>query len=58
MILALMRHINRSENATMLIVTHNAAISRMADRVIRMRSGEIVEDTINNNPIRPEDLEW
>ena len=58
MILALMRHINRSENATMLIVTHNAAISRMADRVIRMRSGEVIEDTINNNPIRPEDLEW
>ena len=58
MILALMRHINRSEKATMLIVTHNAAISRMADRVIRMRSGEIIEDTIISNPIRPEDLEW
>ncbi|MYE55321.1 MAG: ABC transporter ATP-binding protein [Chloroflexi bacterium] len=58
MILALMRNINRSENATMLIVTHNAAISRMADRVIRMRSGEIVEDTLNRNPISPEDLEW
>ena len=58
MILSLMRRINRDENATMLIVTHNAAISRMADRVIRMRSGEIVEDTLNLNPIRPEDLEW
>jgi putative ABC transport system ATP-binding protein len=58
MILGLMRRINRSENATMLIVTHNLAISRMADRVIKMRSGEIVEDTLNQNPIRPEDLEW
>lgn len=58
MILGLMRRINRDENATMLIVTHNAAISRMADRVIRMRSGEIVEDTLNLNPVRPEDLEW
>ena len=58
MILALMRRINRSENTTMLIVTHNAAISRMADRVIRMRSGEIIEDTIIENPIMPEDLEW
>ena len=57
-ILALMRRINHTENATMLIVTHNAAISRMADRVIRMRSGEIVEDTLIQNPIRPEDLEW
>ena len=58
MILSLMRRINRDENATMLIVTHNAAISRMADRVIRMRSGEIVEDRMIANPILPEDLEW
>ena len=58
MILALMRRINRSESTTMLIVTHNVAISRMADRVIRMRSGEIVDDTIIHNPIPPEDLEW
>ena len=58
MILGLMRSINRSESTTMLIVTHNVAISRMADRVIRMRSGEIVEDTLIRDPIRPEDLEW
>ena len=58
MILGLMRDINRSEKTTMLIVTHNVAISRMADRVIRMRSGEIVEDSIIDSPIRPEDLEW
>ena len=58
MILGLMRDINRSESTTMLIVTHNVAISRMADRVIRMRSGEIVEDTLIRDPIRPEDLEW
>ena len=58
MILGLMRRINRSENATMLLVTHNAAISRMADRVIRMRSGEIIEDRAVENPIHPEDLVW
>ena len=58
MILGLMRRINRSENATIILVTHNAAISRMADRVIRMRSGEIIEDRAVENPIHPEDLEW
>ena len=58
MILGLMRRINRSENATIILVTHNAAISRMADRVIRMRSGEIIEDWAVENPIHPEDLEW
>ena len=58
MILGLMRRINRSENATIILVTHNAAISRMADRVIRMRSGEIIEDWAVENPIHPEDLVW
>ena len=58
MILGLMRRINRSENATIILVTHNAAISRMADRVIRMRSGEIIEDRAVENPIHPEDLVW
>lgn len=58
MILSVMKHINESENTTMLIVTHNVAIAQMADRVLRMRSGEIIEDTPVDNPISPEELEW
>ena len=58
MILSVMKRINESENTTMIIVTHNAAIGQMADRVIRMRSGEIIEDINVENPIAPEELEW
>ncbi|NQT73339.1 MAG: ABC transporter ATP-binding protein [Chloroflexi bacterium] len=57
-ILSAMRKINQEGNKTILLVTHNTAIGDMADRVVRMRSGEIVEITENTSPIDPEDLRW
>lgn len=57
-ILAAMRRINRERHKTVLVVTHNASIAEMADRVIRMRSGEIVEVKENPNPIDPQELKW
>lgn len=57
-ILAAMRRINRERHKTVLVVTHNASIAEMADRVIRMRSGEIVEVKENPNPIDPKELKW
>ncbi len=41
-----------------MVITHNAAIGQMADRVIRLRSGKITEDHYNENPINPERIEW
>ena len=43
---------------TVLIITHNAAIAEAADRVIRLRSGEVVEMHLNPHPKPPEDIEW
>lgn len=43
---------------TVLIITHNAAIAEAADRVIRLRSGEVVEMHRNPHPKPPEDIEW
>ncbi len=57
-ILRLLRDINRDLNKTVLVITHNSAIGKMADRVIRMRSGEIIEDYINKQPLDPEEIEW
>jgi putative ABC transport system ATP-binding protein len=57
-ILALLRNLNKSTGKTFLIVTHNAAIGGIADRVIRLRSGKIVEDNKNENILEPEDLKW
>jgi putative ABC transport system ATP-binding protein len=58
LILGLLRRVNRQEGQTVLLVTHNAAIGDMADRVLRLRSGEIIEDRRNEHPIAAEDLLW
>ena len=43
---------------TMVMVTHNEEITRMADRVVRMRDGRMHEVTINRHPARAVDLVW
>ncbi|WP_066501582.1 ABC transporter ATP-binding protein [Abyssisolibacter fermentans] len=57
-ILSLLSKINRDYKKTILVITHNAPIAQMADRVIRMRSGKIVENKENKNPMDPERIEW
>src|SRR5665811_1239090 len=57
-ILALLHQLNRRDNRTVILVTHNSAIANMADRVIRMRSGEIIEDTEVEKPLAPEEVTW
>jgi putative ABC transport system ATP-binding protein len=58
MILALLRRVNRETNQTVLLVTHNAAIGEMADRVLRLRSGQIIDDARSESPIAAEALTW
>mgnify|MGYP001764756105 CR=1 FL=1 len=57
-ILSLLSKINKTMNKTVIVITHNASIADMADRVLRMRSGEIVEDKINIKPLEPERITW
>lgn len=57
-ILSLLRRINRENNQTVLLVTHNAAIGEIADRVVRLRSGEIVAEERHGSPIPAETLTW
>ncbi|QGJ69153.1 ABC-type antimicrobial peptide transport system ATPase component [Planctomycetales bacterium 10988] len=57
-ILALLRTVNRDLNMTIIVITHNGAIGDMADRVVRLRSGEIVESTVNEHPLDPEEIVW
>lgn len=58
MILSLLKEINKKYNKTIIIITHNVPIGDMADRVIKMRSGKIVEMKVNENPISPERIVW
>lgn len=57
-VLHLLQEVARSTERTVLIVTHNQAIAQLADRVIRMRSGEIVEDFRNDQPLNALDVTW
>ena len=58
MILDLLRRVSRELDQTVLLVTHNAAIGDMADRVLRLRSGEIVADERNADPVEAGALTW
>ena len=43
---------------TVIIITHNHAITPMADRVVTMRSGRVQRITVNDNPMPVEQIEW
>jgi putative ABC transport system ATP-binding protein len=57
-VLEVLAHANRELGTTTAVITHNAAIAGMADRVIRMRSGRIVESRRNEQPLPPAALSW
>lgn len=57
-ILKLLQRINKDFGSTILMITHNNAISSMANRVYRVRSGEIVESVVNKEIIPAERIEW
>jgi putative ABC transport system ATP-binding protein len=50
--------LKRRLGKTVVLITHNAAIARAADRMIRLRSGQIVETTVNPEPAPPEEITW
>lgn len=57
-VLEVIERVNRELGTTTAVITHNAAIADMADRVLRMRSGEIVEVYRNQHKAKPSDLIW
>lgn len=57
-ILKLLVDMSRKEGMTVVIITHNGALVEMADRVIRMKSGQVTENRLNPNPRAVEEIEW
>ena len=57
-VLELMERVNREYGCTIVIVTHNAAIAQMADRVLRLRDGRLAEDSVNAQPLAAAELTW
>lgn len=58
LVLEVLEHVNQNLGTTTAVITHNAAIAAMADRVIRLGSGQIVEIHRNATKARPGDLQW
>lgn len=57
-ILKLIEDVNKKYGNTVIMVTHNDAIQNMADRVIKLRDGQIRDNIVNNNKVSAADLEW
>jgi len=57
-ILDLLSRVNKEFNKTVVVITHNASIAKMADRVVKMRSGKVLENIKNDTPLSTERIEW
>ncbi|WP_407422228.1 ABC transporter ATP-binding protein [Methanobrevibacter sp.] len=58
LILNLLQDMSNNKNTTVIIVTHNAILAEAADKVIRIKNGQIESIVINEYPKKVEDLEW
>jgi putative ABC transport system ATP-binding protein len=58
MVLAYMKQLGSQRRKTFLVVTHNAVIGRMADRVVRLRDGRIASVEVNDAPVPAAELAW
>ena len=57
-VLAAIVRINRELGTTAAVITHNAPIAQLADRVMRMADGRIAEITVNQAKRTPEEIAW
>ena len=57
-ILKLLQDMSRQKGMTVIIITHNSALTAMADRVIRVKNGMVVSEEINTSPVPVEEIEW
>ncbi|MDE5546347.1 MAG: ABC transporter ATP-binding protein [Anaeroplasmataceae bacterium] len=57
-ILKLLHDTCRQTSKTVIVITHNAAITKMADHVIRVKNGKVEEEYYNERPVPIEEIEW
>lgn len=58
MVLQAIEHVNRELGTTTIVITHNAPIADMADRVLRLADGRIVETRVNPRKVAASSLNW
>ena len=57
-ILKLLQDTCRSSGMTVVIITHNSALTSMADRVIKIKNGTVEKVILNEAPVSIEEIEW
>ena len=57
-VLELLTRLCREYRTTVVIITHNSSIAPLGNRIIRLSNGRVQEVTINEDPIRVEDIQW
>ncbi len=57
-ILKLLQDICRKQNKTVIVITHNQAITQMADRVIAVKNGKVFSEEVNEHPADVSTIEW
>jgi putative ABC transport system ATP-binding protein len=57
-VLTLLRDITDGGDRTIIVVTHNSEIAKIANRVIDLRDGEIIDTAVIASPLRPADVAW
>jgi putative ABC transport system ATP-binding protein len=57
-ILKLLQETCRTQGMTVVVITHNAAIQHMADKIIKMKNGKVSKFIVNENPVPVEGIEW
>ena len=57
-ILKLLQDMSRERGMTVIIITHNGALTAMADRVIQVKNGMVTSVTRNESPVSVEEIEW
>ena len=49
---------SKKKGMTVIVITHNSALTPMADRIVRIRNGRVAEVIQNENPTPVEEIEW
>ena len=57
-ILKLLQDTCRNTGRTVIVITHNQAFTALADRIIKINSGKVVDMQLNPNPVSAERIEW
>jgi putative ABC transport system ATP-binding protein len=57
-ILGILQKLNETYKTSVVLITHNPSIGAMADRIIKLNSGEVVEIIVNKNKLRASEISW